>query len=70
MRISIGQILVLLIIIFLLFGDFDTLKKRTTSLLRQIIQFANQKDKKKGTWTPALRFWKPLLYQLSYFLDK
>ena len=49
MRISIGQILVLLIIIFLLFGDFDTLKKRITNLLRQITQFANQKNKKKGT---------------------
>lgn len=49
MRISIGQILVLLIIIFLLFGDFNALKKKITSLLRQITQLANQKNKKKGT---------------------
>lgn len=49
MRISIGQILILLLLIFLLFGDFDILKKRTTSLVRQITQFAEKKNKKKGT---------------------
>jgi Sec-independent protein translocase protein TatA len=49
MRISIGQILVLFIIIFLLFGDFENLKKKITSLLRQITKFADKKNKKKGT---------------------
>ena len=35
MRISIGQILILLIISFLLFGDLDNLKKKLTNLLTQ-----------------------------------
>ena len=49
MRISVGQILILLIISFLLFGDFDSLKKRLTSFLKQTNNFLNKKNRKKGT---------------------
>ena len=46
MRIGIGQILILLIVIFLFFGDFENLKKK---ILKSITQFTNKKNKKKGT---------------------
>ena len=49
MRISIGQILILLIISFLLFGDFDNLKKKLTNILTQINKLINDKNRKKGT---------------------
>jgi hypothetical protein len=49
MRISIGQILILLIISFLLFGDFDDLKKRLVGFSTQINKFLNEKNRKKGT---------------------
>ena len=52
MRISIGQILILVIISFLLFGDFNSLKKKLTNLLTYINKFANNKNdtnRKKGT---------------------
>ena len=49
MRISIGQILILLTISFLLFGDFDSLKKKLTNLLTEINKLINDKNRKKGT---------------------
>ena len=49
MRISIGQIIILLIISFLLFGDFDNLKKKLINFLKQVNKFANDKNRKKGT---------------------
>ena len=49
MRISIGQILILLIISFLLFGDFDNVKKKLTNLLTHIHKLVNNKNRKKGT---------------------
>ena len=49
MRISIGQILILLIISFLLFGDLDNLKKKLTNLLTQMNKLINDKNRKKGT---------------------
>jgi hypothetical protein len=49
MRISIGQILILLIISFLLFGDFDNLKKKLTDFSKKINTFLNKKNRKKGT---------------------
>lgn len=49
MKISIGQILMLLIVSFLLFGDFDNLKKRLISFLTQINKFLNDTNRKKGT---------------------
>nr|YP_010119676.1 Sec-independent protein translocase component tatA/E [Pseudo-nitzschia cuspidata]QRC12168.1 Sec-independent protein translocase component tatA/E [Pseudo-nitzschia cuspidata] len=67
MRISIGQIIILLTISFLLFGDIQSLKKKLKDLLKEIKIFLKDKTRKKGTWTPDLRFWKPLLYQLNYF---
>jgi len=48
MRISIGQILILLIISFLLFGDFDNLKKKLTNLLTHVNKLINDKNRKKG----------------------
>lgn len=51
MRISIGQILIFVIVSFLLFGDFDNLKKKLTNLLTHINKFRNNKSKnrKKGS---------------------
>lgn len=49
MRISIGQILILLIISFLLFGDFDNLKKKLIKLLTRVNKLINDKNRKKGT---------------------
>jgi Flp pilus assembly pilin Flp len=51
MRISIGQMLLLVIISFLLFGDFNSFKKTLTNLLTQINKFVNNKNdtnRKKG----------------------
>jgi len=49
MRISIGQIIILLLIIFLLFGDFKTLKKKLTNVFRQLKKLNKEKNRKKGT---------------------
>lgn len=52
MRISIGQILIFIIISFLLFGDFNSLKKKLTNLLTYINKSTNNKndtDRKKGS---------------------
>lgn len=49
MRISIGQILVLIVIFFLLFGDFQQAKKKITTLLKQINNIFTEKNRKKGT---------------------
>jgi hypothetical protein len=49
MRTSLGQIAILLIISFLLFGDFDNLKKKLTNLLTHINKLVNNKNRKKGT---------------------
>ena len=49
MRISIGQIVILLIISFLFFGDFDNLKKKLRGFLKQTNKFLNEKNRKKGT---------------------
>lgn len=48
MRISLGQIIVLLLISFLLFGDLKTLKKNTTNILKKLTDFFNNKNRKKG----------------------
>jgi hypothetical protein len=52
MRISIGQILVLLTASFLLFGDFANIRKKITTLVKPITNFFNtsgKKTRKKGT---------------------
>lgn len=49
MRISIGQILVLILLLFLLFGDFREVRKKVAALLKQIDHFFQQKNRKKGT---------------------
>ena len=49
MRISIGQILIVLIISFLLFGDVDNLKNKLKNLPKKIKKFLKEKKtKKKG----------------------
>ena len=48
MRISIGQIIIVLIITFLLFGDFQNFRKKITSSLKQLKKFMKKKDRKKG----------------------
>lgn len=48
MRISLGQIIVLGLIFFLLFGDFHYTKKKLTALLKQINNFFQKKNRKKG----------------------
>jgi Sec-independent protein translocase protein TatA len=66
MRISIGQILILLIISFLLFGNFDNLKKNLTSFLAQINNLVKNRNKKKDQ-AAVFKTDEQRLYQLSYF---
>jgi Sec-independent protein translocase protein TatA len=49
MRISIGQILILLMISFLLFGDVHSLKTKFKSFSGKVKIFLNKKNRKKGT---------------------
>ena len=49
MRISIGQIIILIVISFLLFGDFESLKKKLTDFSKKMNIFLNEKNRKKGT---------------------
>ena len=49
MRISIGQILIVLIISFLLFGDMKSLKPKLKNLSKKIKTFLKEKNRKKGT---------------------
>ena len=49
MRISIGQILVLLIISFLLFGDVQSLKNKIEDFFKKTKVFLEEKNRKKGT---------------------
>jgi hypothetical protein len=48
MRVSLGQISILLLISFLLFGDFKNLKKNVTNALKKINDFFKKKNRKKG----------------------
>ena len=48
MRVSLGQIVVLFIILFLMFGDFQSAKKRLLNIFKQINDFLEKKDRKKG----------------------
>ena len=47
MRVSLGQILVLFFIFFLVFGDFQNLKKRVKHVVGEMQKFL--KNKKKRT---------------------
>ena len=49
MRISVGQLVILLLILFLLFGDFQTAKKKLISSTKQINKFFQKENRKKGT---------------------
>nr|QYJ09262.1 Sec-independent protein translocase component tatA/E [Pleurosigma sp. mgcode 4] len=66
-NISFGQILILLFLCFLLFGDFISLKKKLLVVIKKFIKLISKENRKKGSWTPDLWFWKPLFYQLNYF---
>jgi Sec-independent protein translocase protein TatA len=45
MRIGVGQILVLLIASFLLFGDFANIRKKITNIVKLITNFFNENKK-------------------------
>lgn len=49
MRISIGQIFVLLIIGFLLFGDVQSLKNKLKDFSKKMKVLLKEKNRKKGT---------------------
>lgn len=49
MRISIGQIIILLTISFLLFGDVQSAKDKFKKLLKKTRKFLNNETRKKGT---------------------
>lgn len=49
MRISIGQIFVLLIIGFLLFGDVQSLKNKLKDFYKKMKVLLKEKNRKKGT---------------------
>lgn len=66
-NISLSQFLVVGFICFLLFGDYGVIKKKVNKFIEKLIQ-SYKKNKKKRIWTFDFRFWKPLFYQLNYFL--
>lgn len=47
--ISLSQLIVFILICFLLFGDLTKVKKHIKNLMRQIKQFFDTKNRKKGT---------------------
>lgn len=49
MRISIGQIIILALLLFLLFGDFQSAKKKLRTILKQVNDLFQEKNRKKGT---------------------
>ena len=50
MRIGIGQIIILLLISFLLFGDLKKIKKKLTIIFKNVNNaFDDKKNRKKGT---------------------
>jgi hypothetical protein len=48
-NISFKQIIILILIFFLLFGDFSNLKKKLTSSFKKINDFISKKNRKKRT---------------------
>ena len=48
-NISFGQILVLLLLCFLLFGDFSSLKKRFVGISKQVNVYLSENNRKKGS---------------------
>ena len=48
-NISFGQILVLLLICFLLFGDYVNVKKKLTGFVKKSLNFFFKKNRKKGS---------------------
>ena len=67
-NISIGQIIIILLLGIFLFSDFSKMRKKITVFIVEKYKIFNKKfNRKKGSWTPDLWFWKPLFYQLNYF---
>ena len=60
--------LILLLLCFLLFGDFFKLKKKLIKISKQVNSYFSKNNRKKGIWTPDLWFWKPLFYLWTIFL--
>lgn len=48
-NISFGQVIVLIVLCFLLFGDFFILKKKLNQLKKQFYNFIETKNRKKGS---------------------
>lgn len=48
-NISFKQIIILIIIFFLLFGDFPNLKKKLVAVFKQVKEFTLKKNRKKRT---------------------
>lgn len=48
-NIGLGQILVLLLLCFLLFGDFSSLKKKIIDMGRQVNHYFIKNHRKKGS---------------------
>lgn len=49
-NISLGQILILLLLCFLLFGDFVMFKKKLINLIKKLLSFFfKSKNRKKGS---------------------
>ena len=67
MRINIKQFLVFLLIVLFFFGDFFNIKQKIQNTRKYFNNFLLRLNRKKGTWTPDLWFWKPLFYLLNYF---
>nr|YP_010377412.1 Sec-independent protein translocase component tatA/E [Navicula tsukamotoi]QYB23099.1 Sec-independent protein translocase component tatA/E [Navicula tsukamotoi] len=63
-NIGFGQILVLILLCFLLFGDVSRLKEKLLKFCNSI----GKKFRKKRNWTPDFWFWKPLFCRWTIFL--
>lgn len=48
-NIGFGQILVLILLCFLLFGDFSSLKKKLINVGKQINNYLSKNNRKKGS---------------------
>nr|YP_010242147.1 TatA protein [Minutocellus polymorphus]QTI83148.1 TatA protein [Minutocellus polymorphus] len=69
-NISFGQLIIIALLLVLLFGDLSKIKQVFGSLKDQLSlrkTLIKKKNRKKGSWTLDLWFWKPLFYQLNYF---
>nr|YP_010139047.1 Sec-independent protein translocase component tatA/E [Lithodesmium undulatum]QQJ94655.1 Sec-independent protein translocase component tatA/E [Lithodesmium undulatum] len=66
-NINFSKLIILIIVLFLLFGDFSKLTENFKNIFKNYKNISRKNTRKKGSWTLDLWFWKPLLYQLNYF---